>query len=120
MGLIPSAEVPSPILVVEEAHFVEFDPATERLLMTARGFHDVTVEEIVEFHGERPPAREADRHFCAAFVLFSDERLPEADMARLETWAKVFGNVEPSGFLQSFESATGGRATMDVRLGTPR
>lgn len=87
---------------------------------TARGMRDITVVEVVAHHGERPPAREADRHFRAAFVLFSDAPLPEADLARLDRWARVFGTLEPSGHLQSFESATGGRATVDVRLGPPR
>ncbi len=120
MGVLPAAEVPSPILVIEDGHFVEYNEATQRLRFAVGGFRQVTIQEIIDLHGERPPADEADRNLRAAFVLFSDEPLPAAALERLDHWARVFGNIEPSNFLESFESATGGRATMDVRLGPPR
>lgn len=120
MGLVPAAEVPSPIVVIEDGHFEEFDEATMRLRFTIGGLREVSIDDIIEVHGERPPAPESDRAFRAAFVLFSDAPIGPAELARLQTWARIFGNVEPSNFLQSFESATGGRATMDVRLGSLR
>lgn len=117
MGLVPRAEVPSPILVVDSAHFVSADMATHRLAFEIAGTHEVTMDQIVALHGERPPADAADRAFRAAFVCFSDAPLAADRMAALERWAAVFGNDATTGGLLSFEGATGGRATMSTRLG---
>ena len=68
-------------------------------------------------HGERPAAGPEDRAFRAAFVCFSDTPLSSARMDALERWAAIFGNDLSQPGLFSFESGTGGRATMSTRLG---
>ncbi len=117
MGLLPRAEVPSPILVLDGAHFVRQDPATERLEFEITGTHEVSIEDIVARHGERPPAGPEDRAFRGAFVCFSEAPLSSARMDVLERWAAVFGNDLSQPGLFSFEAGTGGRATMSTRLG---
>lgn len=117
MGLLPRAEVPSPILVLDGAHFVRQDPATERFEFEITGTHDVSLDDIVAVHGERPAAGPEDRAFRAAFVCFSDAPLSSARMDALERWAAIFGDDLSQPGLFSFASGTGGRATMSTRLG---
>jgi hypothetical protein len=120
MGLLPRAEVPSPVLVLDGAHFVRQDTATRRMIFEITGTHAVTMDDIVAVHGERPAAAAGDRAFRGAFVSFSDAPLSAERMDALERWAAVFGNAATSRGLLSFEAATGGRATMDTRLEPPR
>ena len=116
MGLVPASEVPDFDLLVE-ASFIEFDEATNTFRMSADDLVTRTMDDIVAIHGERPPAEQSD--FRAAFVVVSDAPLDEAALAPFDQWARIFGGVTDSPFLESFEGATGGRATMDVRLFTP-
>ena len=117
MGLLPRAEVPASVVVLDGAHFVSQDATTHRMIFEITGTHTVTTDQIVAAHGERPAAEPADRAFRAAFVSFSDAPLSVERMDALERWAAVFGNDATSRGLLSFEAATGGRATMSSRLG---
>ncbi len=117
MGLVPQADVPSPILVLDGAHFVAQDPSTLRMSFEITGTHEVSMADIVAVHGARPPAPAAERAFRGAFVCFSDTPLATARMDALERWAATFGNDVSTPGLLSFESATGGRATMSSVLG---
>ncbi len=120
MGLVPRAEVLASVLVFDGAHFVNQDAATRRMNFEITGTHTVTMDQIIGVHGERPPATAEERAFRAAFVSFSDTPLAADRMAALERWAAVFGNDATARGLLSFETATGGRATMSTRLGPVR
>jgi hypothetical protein len=120
MGLLPRAEVPSPITVWEGGHFVSRDMATGRMTFEVRSTRTVSLDEIVALHGERPPAPPEDRAFRGAFVAFSEAPLSSARMDALERWAAIFGGDETSRSIYSFARATGDRATMDTRLAPPR
>ena len=120
MGLLPRAEVPSPVLVLDGAQFVRQDAATRRMVFEVTGTHAVSIDDLVAVHGERPPAAAEDRAFRAAFVAFSDAPLSAERMDALERWAAVFGNDATTRGLLSFEAATGGRATLSTRLGAAR
>jgi hypothetical protein len=117
MGLLPREEVPSPITVWEGGHFVSRDPRTGRMLFEVRATRTVTLDAIVALHGERPPAPPEERAFRGAFVAFSEAPMPASRLDALERWAAIFGDDEPSRSLLSFARATGGRATMNTRLG---
>ena len=120
MGLMPRAEVPSPIVVLDGAHFVSQDASTRRMSFEITGTHEVTMDDIVAVHGERPAAPPEERAYRAAFVSFSDVPLSAERMDALERWAAVFGNDATTPGLLSFEEATDGRATMSTRLGVAR
>ncbi|MEZ4395224.1 MAG: hypothetical protein R3A48_29435 [Polyangiales bacterium] len=120
MGLIPRAEVGGPFTVLEGAHYVSTDSATRRMTFEITGTHTVSIDEIVAVHGERAPAPAEQRAFRGAFVVFSAAPVSAARMDLLERWASIFGNDTPHSALLSFERATGGRATLSTRLGTPR
>ncbi len=120
LGVLPAAEVPSPFMVIEGGHFEMFDEATQRLHFTVDGVREVSMDEIVAFHGERPPATDEERSFRGVFVVFSAAPLPEADLQRLDTWARIFAGDQPSDFLESFESATGGEITLRIAVGAVR
>jgi hypothetical protein len=119
MGLLPAAEVPEPIPVLQDANFLGFDQASQALSFRISGIRDIPMAEIIGAHGERVPLAEDERAFRGAFVIFSDEPVSEEAMERAENWAAVFGG-DADSFVLSFEDATGGRATMDTRLGSLR
>lgn len=117
MGLVPRAEITSPVLVLDGGHFVMQDATTRRLQFEITGTHTVSINDIVAVHGERPPAAAEDRAFRGAFVSFSDTPLSADRMDALERWAAIFGGDVPGRGLLSFAAATGDRATMDTHLG---
>ncbi|MEZ4391610.1 MAG: hypothetical protein R3A48_10980 [Polyangiales bacterium] len=106
--------------MLEGAHYVSTDSATRRMTFEITGTHTVSIDEIVAVHGERAPAPAEQRAFRGAFVVFSAAPVSAARMDLLERWASIFGNDTPHSALLSFERATGGRATLSTRLGTPR
>jgi hypothetical protein len=120
MGLVPRAEVGGPFLVLDGAHFVSNDAMTRRMTFEITGSHMVSIDDIVRVHGERPPATAEERAFRSAFVVFSAAPVTAQRMDALERWASIVGNDTANMTLQSFERATGGRATMSTRLGRAR
>ena len=116
MGLLAPEDVPSPILVLEDAVPIGFD---DPFIMEASGIREVTMDEIIATHGRRALLPEEARHFRAAFVLLSDTPVDDATLAIVDRWSAIFGGDEPSSFLLSFETATGARATMDTHAPTP-
>ena len=119
MGLLPAAEIPSPIPVLDTAHFVSYDEAAQEMTFTlGSGIRSRTVEEVLTaMGGERPPMPVEERSMRAAFVLVTDGgALSPTALDRATAWARVFGGVDDSMYLQSFCDATGGRARIDVAL----
>ncbi len=86
MGLIPAEEVP-PILVLDEGRFM---PESD-FVFEISGMHEVTIEDIVAVHGERPPLEQRD--YRAGFVLVSDVPASEELMQTVNTWARRFGGL---------------------------
>lgn len=120
MGLLPAAEVPDPILVLQEASFVSYDMATDTIVLEADGVAEVSMADIQAVHGPRAMRSESERAFRGAFVVFSDAPVSDEVMDVVDRWSRVFGGVVDGGIVQSFEELTGGRATMDTRLGAGR
>ena len=122
MGLIPLSEVPSPILVLEEASDVSgsYDETTNTVAVEAKGVRSVRTAELVEKHGLVRELPETERAFTAAFVVVSATPASDAVLDHVGDWAAIFGNRAASSELLSFEALTGGRATLDTELGPRR
>jgi hypothetical protein len=82
------------------------------------GIRSRTVEEVLTtMGGERPPMPIEERSLRGAFVLVTDGgAVSPTALERATAWARVFAGVDPSPYLQSFCTATGGRARIDVAL----
>lgn len=121
MGLIPSSEVPSPILVLEEAAQVSgsFDSATGTVAVEALGVKSVEMSAIIARHGEVRELPEDERAWTAAFVVVSATPASDAALDHVGDWAAIFGN-RLAGDDHSFETLSGGRATLDTTLGPRR
>lgn len=122
MGLLPAAEVPSPILRFDGADF-PFDSlettADGKLVIDGTGVSEIKLSDIVARHGE-VPARPADkRHFRAAVVLITAAPAALPIMDRVAEWAAIFGGALESTRPDwvSFAKLTGGRATLSCQLG---
>jgi hypothetical protein len=121
LGLIPSSEVPSPITVLEEAADVSgsFDPVTGTVGIEAAGVRSVEMSAIIARHGEVPESTEDERALAAVFVVVSATPASDAALDHVGAWAAIFGN-RLDGDDHSFETLTGGRATLDTTLGPRR
>ncbi len=121
MGLIPPAEVPESFVRLEGASFADATVDGNTVSIEADGTSTIEMSDILGLHGEVPLEPESDRHFKAAFVVVSAEPVPDDMLAKVSEWQEVFGNyVESDTIFQSFETRTGGRATLDTRLGRRR
>jgi hypothetical protein len=123
MGLTPPSDVPDRFLRLEDAAFsqVELDSATNRMTLEASGTSELLFSDILDFHGERPLATEAEKHLTAAFVVVSAAPASDEVMTTVAGWQETFGNYAPElGVFHSFESRTGGRAALATRLGRRR
>jgi hypothetical protein len=122
MGLIPLSEAPAeiPILVEAEALYDTYDEETGTLIVEASGVNDVQVSDIVARHGTVVELAEDQRAFRAAFVVVSAEPVADTLLAEVAQWAAVHGNRAENPRILSFEALTGGRATLDTRLGPRR
>jgi hypothetical protein len=119
MGLLPASEIPSPIPLLDTAHFVSYDDVAQEMTFTLdSGIRSRTVEEVLTaMGGERPPMPLAERSMRGAFVLVTDGgALSPTALDRATAWARIFSGVDDSLYLQSFCDATGGRARIDVAL----
>ena len=116
MGLVPASELSVPVAVLREADFIEVVPGEERMLFEADGIDEVTIADITAVHGEKTPLGPDERSLRGAFLLVTDEPATDAAMEAARRWSRVFGGVDSSPSLLSFEAATGGRATMDTSI----
>jgi hypothetical protein len=114
MGLVPPEEVP-PIPVFMDVLENTRLPGSIRAIR-AQSLRTVTIEDIIEVHGPRALATEAERSFRAAFVLVTAEE-PTAEKIELaDGWAAMFGCHDADRWLLCFEEATQGLATMRIDL----
>lgn len=112
MGLIPPAEVPP-------VHILQGLDLTNPEKVTASSVKTVTIAEIMTVHGgERIPAYPgAQKDFKAAFIFVSDRAFSPGELAYFSCIADYFASNEPgSYYMMPFETAAGGRATLDVAL----
>jgi hypothetical protein len=118
MGLLPKEEVPETFMVLEGAEEVpdSFDPDTETIVVEADGLGEIAFADVLARHGEMALLPEDERAFSAAFVVVSSEPAPDQIMNDVAEWAAGFGNRGTSPVVPSFETETGGRATMDTTL----
>ena len=122
MGLLPIAQVPSPILRFDGANF-SFDApkltADGKLVIDATGLGEIKTADIVKRHGEVPALPADKRHFKAAVVLLTAAPAAQPILDRVADWAAIFGGEMPSPRPDwpSFATLTGGRATISCRLG---
>lgn len=122
MGVLPLAEVPSPVLRFDGADF-KFDAPEEtadgKLVITGTGVTEIKMSDIVAKHGEVPALPADKRSFKAAVVLVTATPASQAVLDRVAEWAAVFGGEVKSatpGWV-SFADLSGGKATMSMRLG---
>ena len=120
MGLVPSSQV-MPLWVMDSPVYdgpVTNDGGGNIIAMDydVASFHVVTVDQIIAKEGMRPAATQTD--FRAAFVLVTQTAATTAQLERIARWARRFSGEEndPTTGVLSFQTATGGRATMTTRL----
>ncbi|MCC6806026.1 MAG: hypothetical protein IT381_01270 [Deltaproteobacteria bacterium] len=115
MGLVPAADV-QPILRPKNATSAGVDATTDSI--DADGIEQTTVQQVVAKHGARPAATAAEKTLTGAFVVFSDATLSDEKFALVDEWAAVFGHHR-QGKRPSFQTLTGGRATLSTAIGDP-
>lgn len=124
MGLTPLSEVPESFMVLTDGAIdpASFDDAdgNNTLIVEASGVGEIRMADVVAIHGERVPATEEDKHFSSAFVVVSATPASDEVMAEVDSWAAIFGDRMPHNTWWSFARYTGGRATLDTRLGPRR
>jgi hypothetical protein len=112
MGLIPPSEVPA-------VHLLENLDTSNPEKVTAGSVKTYTMAEIMAAHGgERIPAYpKAQKDFKVAFIFVSDRVFTAGELAYNSCIAEYFASDEPgSYYMMPFETATGGKATLDAAL----
>lgn len=122
MGLLPASGLPETFSVLEEATTLEGseDTTTGTVGVEASGIKTFASADILARHGvvrELPPS---ERAFKAAFVVVSGTPASDEVLDGVGQLAAVFGKHTDDPRGQSFEAQTGGRATLDTRLGPRR
>jgi hypothetical protein len=122
MGLIKASELPSSLIVLEEGEQIEnsYDSSTGKLVVEAKGIRTIATADIIERHGTVRELPASERAFTAAFVVVSATPASDAVMDAVDFEAAAFGAREQARLSYSFEAQTGGRATLDTRLGPRR
>ncbi len=123
MGLLPVSEMPDRTLVFEDCSWTDttVDEATDKYLIQAGGIGEIPFTDVLALHGEVPLKSDEERAFAGAFLVVSDAPASDEILAQVSAWQEAFGNHGPAtGGLESFEARTGGRATLNTRLGRRR
>lgn len=123
MGLLPAAEVPSPIVRFEGADFLfeaQEKTADGKLIIDASALAETTIAQIVTRHGEVPALPQDKRHFKAAVVLLTAAPATQPYLDRVADWAAIWAGEQESAQWPSFAELTGGRATISMKLGARR
>jgi hypothetical protein len=122
MGLASVDELPASFTLLEDAEPepIAVDPTTGDETVDAAGVREIQLADIVALHGPRIPLPEAERHYRMAVVVVSDTPASDEILAAASRWAESFGGYVSLPPWKSFEELTGGRATMDTRLGPRR
>jgi hypothetical protein len=122
MGLAPIAAAPPQITVLTDAVMPanSLDPSTGKVVVEASGMKAVNLSDIVARHGQVTELPTKDKAFSAVFVVISATPVPDALLAEVANWSAFFGDRKTDPELKSFASLTGGRATLDTKLGPRR
>jgi hypothetical protein len=112
MGFVGPDEV-APIMMLSNA---QLQSSSDTSVTVHAEQHTVSIEDIIAAHGPRlPAAADAQKHFEAAFVVFSDHLLTRAELAFIDSRARAIGS-EASPDIISFYEASGGRGTLRTEL----
>jgi hypothetical protein len=120
MGLVPPSEVPEEIHLLENGEQIGTNNGDGTMILEADGIKTVPLADIIARHGEVTPLPPNRRAFKLAMVVVSANPAPPAVLAEVAHNGAIFGNRASDPELPSFESLTGGRATLDTRLGERR
>ena len=120
MGLIPLSEAPVNIPVLVDAGSLVYDTVAGTATVEAASVTNVRLADIVARHGTVRELPANERAFRAAFVVLSAAPAAESVLAEIAEYAKWHGNRAMEPGVLSFEALTGGRATLDTRLGSRR
>jgi hypothetical protein len=100
---------------------ISYDSTTDKRLVEAAGTAQITMSSIIARHGTRAAAAEAEKHFTAAFVVVTATPASQAVLDNVVMFQETFGNHQlVSGISISFQTYTGGRATLETRIGRHR
>lgn len=117
MGLLPSTEAPPTIHVLENGALVS---SGKNVVLEADGIHELSITDIIAKHGEVELRAADSREFKAALVVVSAEPASEEVLVDVAYAIAAFGDRRKDVDHPSFKSLTGGRATLDTRLGPRR
>ncbi len=121
MGLVGQSEVATSFSLLQDASVISYDSAADTTLVEAAGIGQITMASIIARHGVRAAAAETDKHFTSAFVLVTAAPASQAVLDNVVMYQETFGNHQLlSGTSISFETLTGGRATLETRIGRKR
>ena len=121
MGLVPQSEIPASFTLLQDASLISYDSKTDKLLVEAAGTAQITMSSIIARHGTRTAATDAEKHFTAAFVVVTATPASQAVLDNVVMWQETLGNHQLlSGTSISFQTFTGGRATLETRIGRHR
>jgi hypothetical protein len=122
MGLVTAEEIPASYIILDDAspEPIDWDSATRRVTIDAGDMTEVTVDDIIAVHGPRQLLPMDRRTFRGALVVLSATPAGDEFMALANSWASSFGGVNETTEWPSFETLTGGRARMDMRIGDAR
>jgi hypothetical protein len=120
MGLAPASEVPASIQMLTLAQFPELSTDQKTMITEASGVTTLSFADIQARHGTPKLLPDGSRQFSAAFVLVSATPAADSVLNDISTWAAVFGNRKTIDGWHSFETDTGGRATLSTALGARR
>ena len=122
MGLAPFSEVPAEIPMLTDAEILidTYDEATDTVVVEATGVNTIRTADLVARHGMARELPMSERAFRAAFAVISAAPVPDDLLAEVALWAKIHGNRVADARILSWEALTGGRSTLDTRLGPRR
>ncbi len=122
MGLLGAEEISQSTIILEDAspEPVDWDTSSGRMTVDASGISEVSIDDIIAVQGPRPLLPMERRSFRGALVVLSDTPAGSEFMALANSWAASFGGVDETAEWPSFETLTGGRARMDMRIGNAR
>jgi|GEM_PF-3479052 len=112
MGLIPSSQVP-PVHILVNPDIANKDHVTADTVRT------ITIADILAAEGgERVPSvKDSPKEFNVAFIVVKNKDFTPAEFAFYSLVSKYFASTEQGDFsLTTFYTATGGRATLNVKL----
>jgi hypothetical protein len=119
MGLVPIEEVPAPVFLLHYPWISDGvpDPETGTIEVTTTPIEPFDRSQLLEGTRNTPP--DSEHAFTAAFVVISDVPATDAVLDAVGAHAASFGDRGENP-AEAFATFTGGRATLDTRLGSRR